>query len=63
MLRSTGVAENIKALLVDSMENRRVTLCAENLELGEVYIKWGNFQGGSLSPLVFVLALIPLRMI
>ena len=34
-------------------------LCAENLELGEVYIKWGD----SLSPVVFVLALIPLGLI
>ena len=63
MLRSIEVPENIKALLVNCVENRGVTLCAENLELGEVYIKWDNFQGGSLSPLVFALALIPLRMI
>ena len=34
-------------------------LCAENLQLGEVYIK----RGDSLSPVVFVLALIPLGLI
>ena len=38
-------------------------LCSGNSELGEVEIKWGIFQGDSLSPLVFVLALIPLSFI
>ena len=38
-------------------------LCSENSELGEVEIKQGIFQGDSLSPLVFVLALIPLSLI
>ena len=34
-----------------------------NSELDEVEIKLGIFQGDSLSPLVFVLALIPLSLI
>ena len=55
-------AENIKTLLVNSMEKWRVMLCAGNSEL-EVDIKRGSFQGDSLSPLVFVLALIPLSLI
>ena len=38
-------------------------LCSENSQLGEVEIKWGIFQGDSSSPLVFVLALIPLSLI
>ena len=38
-------------------------LCPENSELVEVEIKWGIFQGYFLSPLVFVLALIPLTLI
>ena len=58
-----GVAENIKSLLVNSMEKRKVMLCSGNSELGEVEIKRGIFQGDSLSPLVFVLALIPLSLI
>ena len=33
-----GVAENIETLLVNSMENWRVMLCAGNLELGEVVL-------------------------
>ena len=58
-----GLAENIKSLLVSSMEKWKVMLCSGNSELGEVEIKRGIFQGDSLSPLVFVLALIPLSLI
>ena len=58
-----GVAENIKTLLVNSMEKWRVMMCAGNSVLGEVDIKRGIFQGDSLSPLVFVLALIPSSLI
>ena len=38
-------------------------LCSENSELDEVEIKRGIFQGDSLSPLVYVLVLIPLSLI
>ena len=55
-----GVAENIKSLLVSSMEKWNIMLCSGNSELVEVEIKRGIFQGDSLLPLVFVLALIPL---
>ena len=58
-----GVADNIKSLSVNSIEKCKVKLCSENSELGEVEIKGGIFQGDSLSPLVFVLALIPLSLI
>ena len=44
-----GVAENIKTLLVNSMEKWKV-MCAGNSELGELDIKRGIFQGDSLSP-------------
>ena len=57
------VAENIKKLLVNIMEKWKVMLCSRNYELGEVAIKRGIFQGDSLSPLLFVLALIPLSVI
>ena len=45
------------------MEKWKVMLCSGNSELGEVEIKEGISQGDFLSPLVFVLALIPLRLI
>ena len=38
-------------------------VCSGNSELGKVEIKPGIFQGDSLSPLMFVLALIPLSLI
>ena len=47
-----GIAENVKSLLVNSMEKWKVMLCSGNSELGEVEIKRGIFQGDSLSPLV-----------
>ena len=58
-----GVAENIKSLLVNSMEKWKVMLCSGNSELGEVEVMRGTLQGDSLSPLVFVLVLIPLSLI
>ena len=57
------VAEKIKSLLVNSMKKWKIMLCSGNFELGEVEIKGGIFQGDSLSPLVFVLALITLSLI
>ena len=51
-----GVAENIKSLLVNSMENWKVMLCSGNSEFGKAEIKQGIFEGDSLSPLVLILA-------
>ena len=45
------------------MEKWKFLLCSGNSELGEVEIKRAIFQGDSLSPLVFVLAVIPLSLI
>ena len=62
-LELLGVADNIKTLLVNSMEKWRVMLGAGNSELGERNIKRGIFQGDSLYLSVFVLALIPLSLV
>ena len=53
-----GVADNIKTLIVNSMEKWRVMLCAGNSELRQVDIKRGIFKGDFLSPSVFALGLI-----
>ena len=52
-LNLLGVAENIKGLLVNSIEKWKVMLCSGNSVLGEVEIKRGIFQRDSLSTLVF----------
>ena len=48
---------------MNSIEKWKVMLCSGNSELGEVEIKRGIFQGDSLSPLVFALALISFSLI
>ena len=45
------------------MEKWKVILCLGSSELSKVEIKRRIFQGDSLSPLVFALALIPLSLI
>ena len=63
MFRFVWSSREYKSLVVNTMEKRKVMLCLGNSELGEVEIKQGIFQGDSLSPLVFVLALILLSLI
>ena len=58
-----GVEENVKSLLVNCMKMWKVILCSWNSELDEVETKRGIFQEDSLSPLVFILALIPWNLI
>ena len=48
---------------MNSMEKWKVMVCSGSSELGEVEIKRCIFRGDSLSPLVFVLAFIPLSLI
>ena len=54
------VAKNIENLLRGSMPGWRTELTANGEMLGEVEIRRGIFQGDSLSPLLFVVAMIPL---
>ena len=63
ILHITGVAANIQHLLTNSMENWGTLLSSNGKELGKVVIKRGIFQGDSFSPLLFVMAMIPLTMI
>ena len=58
-----GIAGNIKKLLTESMKNWRTELSSGGNVLGEVHIKRGIFQGDSLSPLLFVIAIIPLSLV
>ena len=56
-----GVAENIKSLLVNSMEKWKVMLCSGNSEIGEVEIKRGifmSFQKAKRRLIIFYLWMI-----
>ena len=57
------VAENIKRLMRQSMLGWETELTSGNEILGSVKIKRGIFQGDSLSPLLFIIALIPLSFV
>ena len=55
-----NIADNIKNLITNSMMNWETELTSEKVSLGKVKIRRGIFQDDSLSPLLFVLAIIPL---
>ena len=57
------VAQNIEDLLKRSMGDWRTVLTSGGTELGEVSIRRGIFQGDTLSPLLFVVAMIPLTLL
>ena len=46
-----------------SVQQWRLSLTANGEDLGEVNVKRGIFQGDSLSPLLFVLSMVPLSLI
>ena len=58
-----GTAENLRTFLQKSMQQWRLSLTANGEYLGEVNVKRGMFQGDSLSPLLFVLSMVPLSLI
>ena len=62
-LRMFGIASNITALMEKAMEKWNLDLVVGNENLENVRIGRGIFQGDGLSPLLFVLALIPLTTI
>ena len=57
------IAGNVEKLLRGSMSSWKTVLTNNGETLGEVQIKRGIFQGDSLSPLLFIIAMIPLTMI
>ena len=62
-LNTFGIAENIKKLRSESMKNWRTELTSGSNVFGEVHIQRGIFQGDALSPLLFVIAMIPLNLL
>ena len=57
------IAENVRNVLENSMEQWKLLLTSNGKDLGEVDVKRGIFQGDSLSPLFFVLCMVPLSLI
>lgn len=58
-----GVAVNVRSFISESMKHWNTELNAGQNRLGNVKIKRGIFQGDSLSPLLFVMTMIPLTLI
>ena len=58
-----GIAENLRTFLQKSMQQWKLSLAANGEDLGEVNLKRGILQGDSLSPLLFVLSMVPLSLI
>ena len=62
-LKIYGAAENIVTLLSNTMKHWKTTLTVSGTTLAEINIKRGIFQGDSLSPLLFIVSMIPMTMI
>ena len=62
-LEMFAIAENVKKFLIDSMKTWKTKLRSSGERLGVIHIRRGIFQGDSLSPLLFVLSMIPLTLI
>ena len=60
VMRVMEIADNIKKFMLDSMQRWKIRLEYEGKQLGEVRIKREIFQRDSLSPLMFVMAMIPM---
>ena len=58
-----GIAGNVKQFITDSMSKWKVELTSVGERMGDVPIRRGSFQGDSLSPLLFVLCMVPLTLI
>ena len=61
-LQLFGIAENVRKFMKDSMRSWKLELTSSGEGFGDVHIHRGIFQGDSLSPLLFVLCMIPLTL-
>ena len=58
-----GIAENVRKFLEKNMEQWKLSLTSNWEDLGDVKVRRGIFQGDSLSPLLFVLSMIPMSLV
>ena len=61
--KMVGIAKNVIKTIENSMENWKTILTSNQEVLGTVNINRGIFQGDSLSPLLFIIIMIPLTML
>ena len=59
----SGIADNVRNFLKKSIEQWKLLLTSNGEDPGEVDVKRGIFQRDSLSPLFFVLSMVPLSLI
>ena len=62
-LRMFGIADNLINFINTSMPSWSTNLYCNNSLLGNVKIRRGIFQGDSFSPILFVIALIPITLV
>ena len=62
-LEIVGGAKNMITIISNSMVNWKTVLTSEGTDLGQVDIRRGFFLGDSLSPLLFVLIMLPLTLV
>ena len=62
-LAALKLSQNVQKLLKETMTSWRVEMTCRNEVIGEVRIRRGIFQGDVLSPLLFVVSMIPLTRI
>ena len=62
-IKMLGVADNILKVVQAAMDQSKVELTHNGETLGSVDIKRGIFQGDSLSPLEFIMSMIPLTLL
>ena len=62
-MKMFGVAENVRKFLEKSMTKWQLSLTSNGKDLGDVNVKRGIFQGDSLSPLLFVVSMIPMTIV
>ena len=62
-LEMVGAAKNIVSIISSNMLNWKTVLTSGGTVLGQVDIKRGIFQGDSLSPLLFIVIMLPLTLV